>query len=407
LPGIYHLTVTDSNGCFAYETATITGGQSQQIIILPQGWSMFSTYIIPDNSSVETVLISIISQVIIVKNNNGDVYWPDYNVNQIINLIIGQGYQIKMTSNQNLTVSGTIVVPENLPINIATGWNIIGYLRTSSASIQSVFSNIVSNIIIVKNGGGQVYWPPYSVDQIIEMNPGEGYQVKSNSGCMLLYPANSLSSCKSEIIIQQPEHFGRPVNTGNNMTLGLTGYSLEINAGEIGVFGKDGLLVGSGILDKEFTAVTIWGDDEMTPEKDGLQDNEMFIIKFWNPVTDAEQFVIADYWIEGDGIYKTDGLSVAGIFNENNTGSESVNLYQNVPNPFSRNTSISFDIPEKMKIELTVFNIKGEKVQTLLSGEVQAGRYKIEIDGACYPAGIYLYSLETEYGCVVRKMSVH
>ena len=66
-----------------------------QNLIFPSGWSMFSTYIITDEMNIVNVLDPILENVLACKNNNGDIYLPQYSFNGIGDLLIGQGYQIK------------------------------------------------------------------------------------------------------------------------------------------------------------------------------------------------------------------------------------------------------------------------------------------------------------------------
>ena len=70
------------------------------------------------------------------------------------------------------------------------GWSLLGYLRQNTISIESALNTIISEIIIVKNGNGQVFWPQYNVNFISTMNPGEGYLIKMNSQQILTYPSN-------------------------------------------------------------------------------------------------------------------------------------------------------------------------------------------------------------------------
>ncbi|MBT3210208.1 MAG: hypothetical protein HN347_17840, partial [Bacteroidetes bacterium] len=81
-------------------------------------------------------------------------------------------------------------VPEWSPIALQQDWNIIGYLRQNSGTIDSMLTTISSNVYIVKNGNGQLYWPIYGINNIGNMNPGEGYQIKMLAADTLLYPAN-------------------------------------------------------------------------------------------------------------------------------------------------------------------------------------------------------------------------
>ncbi len=68
----------------------------------------------------------------------------------------------------------------------------------------------------------------------------------------------------------------------------------------------------------------------------------------------------------------------------------------NFPNPFNPTTMISFSIPEESKIELTVYNLKGQKVITLVKEELPAGKHSAIWDGRDYNqqsvgSGIYFY----------------
>ncbi|MBL7067222.1 MAG: hypothetical protein ISS29_05125, partial [Candidatus Marinimicrobia bacterium] len=56
-------------------------------------------------------------------------------------------------------------------------------------------------------------------------------------------------------------------------------------------------------------------------------------------------------------------------------------LYPNYPNPFNPVTTISYDLPDEGLVELTVYNMRGEKVTTLMQGKQAAGSYKLNWDG--------------------------
>ena len=181
--------VSDSNMCYNSDTLMVNY-QSVQNILLQQGWNIISTYMDPFNPNIEIVLNSLLPNLEIAKNGSGDIYWPLYQLNFIGNMQIGEGYYIKMINPQILQVQGTILTPELTPITIDQGWSIIGYLRQTPAPINTLLSAIESNITIVKNSNGYVYWPTYGFNSIGDMNPGEGYQRKMTLSTILLYPAN-------------------------------------------------------------------------------------------------------------------------------------------------------------------------------------------------------------------------
>ncbi len=159
-----------------------------QLVDLVQGWSIISTYIQPFEPAMDSVFAPLINSLIIVKNGYGDVFWPPY-VNIIGDIQVDQGYQIYMSNQQILSVNGLPVNPQNFPVQVPQGWSIISYLRNSPGNIIQMLGTISNALIIVKNGNGLVYWPPY-VNDIGNMIPGQGYQVKLSSPATLTYPGN-------------------------------------------------------------------------------------------------------------------------------------------------------------------------------------------------------------------------
>jgi hypothetical protein len=407
--GIYYLTITDAQQCVETGSIQVHTFISQEIDLV-NGWQMFSTYLVPVNSQISVTLLPVVENILIVKDEDGYVYWPEYNVNYIQFMVHGRGYQVKMTQSDTLVVYGNYFPSNTIPINLSTGWHIIGYLRTTPADISSMLFSINSAIIIVKNGAGLVYWPSYNLNQIGNMNPGEGYQLKISSSCTLTYPPNSENSAKFEFQIPDIKYYGKPVNTGNNMTLGMErgawseGHQ-EMNY-EIGVFDTYGLLVGSGAFSNGSTAVTLWGDDELTPEKDGLLSGENFIIKLWDNNTKTESVLNITYWLEGDDIYEPNKISIAGTLTNDDTIGKQTMLYQNEPNPSRQTTEIRFYIPERINVELYVYNVLGEKIETLITCVMPAGENIVEFKTKDFPAGTYFYTLLTREFIGTKVMNI-
>ncbi len=79
-------------------------------------------------------------------------------------------------------------------------------------------------------------------------------------------------------------------------------------------------------------------------------------------------------------------------------------LAQNYPNPFNPTTTISFAIPRAAHVRLEVFNILGQKVETLLDSHLDAGNHQVEFDASAQPSGVYFYKLTTDEQTARRKM---
>ena len=158
-----------------------------QSIELQEGWNIWSTYINPLNTDMSDICSIINDDLIIVKDDEGNVYWPEYNLNSIGSISIGEGYQTKMSSYNILNLSGSLI-PYNYEISIPSGWNIIAYLHQDSYNIENMMAPIVNNIVIIKDEEGNVYWPEYGLNSIENMNTGKGYQIKMLNPTFLQYP---------------------------------------------------------------------------------------------------------------------------------------------------------------------------------------------------------------------------
>ena len=151
-----------------------------QLLDLPSGWSTFSTYMLTENMEINVVLAPIFDNIIIVKDYAGNAYLPDWGFNGIGAMEIGQGYQIKTYQGSSIDLCGEYLLPEIHPIDLSTGWNIIGYLRIEPAEIAAVLTDIsdVGNLIIAKDYIGNAYLPEWDFNGIGDMAPGQGYQLK-------------------------------------------------------------------------------------------------------------------------------------------------------------------------------------------------------------------------------------
>jgi hypothetical protein len=106
--------------------------------------------------------------------------------------------------------------------------------------------------------------------------------------------------------------------------------------------------------------------------------------------------------------YKFIDLLVVSVEDSNEfndvKGSITYNLKQNYPNPFNPNTYIEYSVARDGYVNVSIFNLLGEKVATLVNSNVRAGSYIINFDATLLSSGIYLYAMNTENFITVKKM---
>jgi len=81
-------------------------------------------------------------------------------------------------------------------------------------------------------------------------------------------------------------------------------------------------------------------------------------------------------------------------------------LHQNYPNPFNSETTIEFDLPEKVNVKLVVYDILGRKVAVLVDEELPEGKHRVKFDAGNLPSGVYIYELRSGRYRSVKKMVV-
>lgn len=98
------------------------------------------------------------------------------------------------------------------------------------------------------------------------------------------------------------------------------------------------------------------------------------------------------------------GIPVGISEDENGVIPTTYALQQNYPNPFNPSTTIKFSIPKAGNVKLTVYDILGKEVSTLVNNFLNAGEYNFQFNASNLASGIYLYRLESTNFVKTNKM---
>jgi len=108
-----------------------------------------------------------------------------------------------------------------------------------------------------------------------------------------------------------------------------------------------------------------------------------------------------------EGLAKFNGDGVSSV-EDDLTSTEiiphSFKLNNNYPNPFNPTTTIGYQLPAVSDVELSIYNLTGQKVATLVSERQNAGYHKVEWDASGFASGLYYYRLEAGEFLDVKKM---
>ena len=406
-----------SNNSFSIATNelgiyALLGTDMAQGIELSEGWNLWSTYMVPNDTSLELLLKSIAdtsdldnSTLMIMKNGVGEVFWPLFGLNSIGNLDFKDGYHSKLKQDHILRIKGVVAIPEQNPVLIPAGWSMISYLRKTEGLIDSMLNSIDINLVsIVKNGIGQVFWPAYNLNEIGNMKPGHGYQIKILGGVAqtLSYPPNdTLSQSSTKQLFQDRtyyKHYVEPIDvvTCNNMVVGIpvAAWDLPLVLGdEIVARGEQGQVVGKTVFNGGFTAIILYGDDQYTSDCiENLSDGERFTFEVWHQKNNVTSFHVFDNWQTFDGTFQNNRVDVVMIDQEE-LESQGIEIY---PNPSDGRYVLEIYSIGKQFVKLSLFDLNGRQVYADRVS-VLKGQQRIELDLSFLKNGVYSLFVEANH----------
>jgi hypothetical protein len=81
-------------------------------------------------------------------------------------------------------------------------------------------------------------------------------------------------------------------------------------------------------------------------------------------------------------------------------------LEQNYPNPFNPSTTIQFSLVESENVSLTIYNIAGQQIATLVNGQLDAGVHSLTFEAESLPSGLYIYQLKNGANVATKRMNL-
>jgi len=401
--GLYN-AVAQYNNSFPQSSELVSGGSSEivllnietpQTITLNSGWSMISSNV-SINRSIDDVLQDIESSVFIVKDDQGDIFWPDWSINSIGNWSNGSGYLVKMNSESLIEVTGQPLLPEITPINLNQGWNMMAYLPTLSSTPEVLFDQINDKLIIVKDDYGNVYYPDFNLNTIGSFYPGEGYQLKVTEGFSFNYPKIDEEQ-RVQSPVQAPLFYRKAQNTGSNMTL-IIPDEAWLNKPKLGdeivAYDVNNNVVGSIVYSGGNQVMAIWGDDATTAVNEALLSGESFYLNIWSSESDKIHSLEIHSFESGDGTFAQDDIQiVSSIDFADELVDGKLQLNALIPNPTSGAFSISMSNPQAQKLKFEIYNTIGELVYETSESNYLVGDYIEHVNISHLKSGSYIIKL--------------
>jgi len=225
----------------------------------------------------------------------------------------------------------------------------------------------------------------------------------------LLYNANDVDyrMKNSTVIDNRVDLIEFNKNTGSNMHLVIPDNSWTIDVvenDEVYAYDAQGELIGAAKITFPITVITLWGNDQSTPEKDGLFDSEGWTLVV-NSILQNKMYQL-DYQIEGnnDG-YEQDQLIIASEITYS-INLNDIALFNSIPNPTNDLTEIGLYLEAEQSVDLSVYNLLGDEIRVLKRGILAEGYHSVQLNVDQMAPGTYFYRLETDSKSITKRLEV-
>lgn len=310
-----------------------------------------------------------------------------------------RGYKLHSSDNLEIPAPG-FKMPDNALIELYEGENWVGYFVEESLAIQTALADIWDNLIAVYSEDWAYYAGPEPPERA-SMIYGKMYKIIVDSDCNLVYRRGTPVIPKEREMTDGFTYSEAPMYTVVNIE--------EIDdpdALEIGMF-LDNECIGATVLDDDFVQILAF------PQNNNL-DGEVHFELYYG--TRSNNRVIRDFTVYDPyaGGSRSGNLDLNPYkFNHIRLGETAPPVREftstHYPNPFNPETVINYSLPQESKVELTIYNIRDQRVNRLVNNEQPAGDYRVVWNGTNergerVSSGVYFYRLTAGDRSLNRKM---
>ncbi|QQS35326.1 MAG: T9SS type A sorting domain-containing protein [Ignavibacteriales bacterium] len=371
----------------------------QLSVNVTDGWNMVSA---PGNHPV---------------NQNVNTWWPNRNpladvykwsgsYSAVSLTTQGEGYWMLHNGANTYNTgdewpAGGIEIVAHNPVVVSEGWNMIGAYEQSVpvASLTTTPSGlIVSNTIYGWNGA---YFNP------VNLEPGYGYWVLLSGSGVINIP----TTIESVTVAKQVDksNWGKIIVTdasGKNLTLYLVNDEVNLNhyllppSPPAGAFD---VRFGSGRLAENLK------EGSKSIELNGMKYPVTVRLENANIKLQDESGKIFNERMKTGGELVITNSAVTKLLVSADIIPDKFALEQNYPNPFNPATTVQFDVPQTSDVVIKIYDMLGQEVRTLFSGQVEGGTYKVQWDGLNnsgqqISSGSYIYRMTAGEFVQTKKM---
>ncbi|NCA86019.1 MAG: T9SS type A sorting domain-containing protein [Clostridia bacterium] len=375
-----------------------------QDIILPLGWSAWSSYLTPAPMNVSDVMAPVVADMVVTQHF-GELFYPAYGINTMGMFSNNHGYLTKMAAEATLTISGNMADPT---ITLHTGWNMISVVQECSILAEGVFSNIDGFVIAWEPTGNGIYYPAGNLYTLTNLMPGKAYYVKVTEAGDYTYPGCEKSAgnvFSAPLRAANTTSWNDVTYTGiNHVVVFDSKATNSLRIGDmIGAFANQSVCAGLVEYTGANLGFTLFGNDITTPAAEGFADGDVIAYKVFRAETGEEFTMDVVYSLDApnSSTFATNGLSVitdlklAPVSIGENT-LKNLSIY---PNPSSGIFNIAVSGLDT-EINYVVMNAQGQEVY---NGNLMESQ---QLDLSSEAKGVYFIKFISDSVLRIEKLVV-
>ncbi|MCF8365762.1 MAG: T9SS type A sorting domain-containing protein [Bacteroidales bacterium] len=382
-----------------------------QRIHVVEGWSIISSYIDPTEPQLESIFENQLecSTLIFMLGKEG-IFWPSQSINTIGDWNPYKGYKVKMSVDDQLIFYGEPIGNKSVQLEIPEGLSYMPMLSRCPVQAQDVFSDIEDNLVYVFDIQDQlVYWPEGGLFTLHTLIPGRGYVIFLTEAATITFP-----DCPKQQTNYQIQKTNEPLLFNFNKTGFQHIISINMNVWSgfsegdiIAAFDNENNCVGYAPINSldENVGLILYGDDYLTPVKDGMLEGESINLR----LIKAETNEAINLYFQFDQtlpdhlpVYVENGLSRILKISSSETGIlNSSEDYSPMIYPNPAKDVLHIDLGTDVSAQLQILNMRGQVI-----GDQELKQAQNTINISHLTKGIYFIKIENDLQQITRKLVV-
>ncbi|MDP6586018.1 MAG: T9SS type A sorting domain-containing protein, partial [Anaerolineales bacterium] len=358
----------------------------QEFYELHAGANLISFYALPDDNSIENVMWNLGDNVTGVITEGGASTQTESGswIGSLTHIFCEKGYWIILDAEATLTVYDAVPCDNEYCVHV--GANLISFPSADTVDVGSAIPDDVEECFtgIITEGGASTQISPYNwIGSLTEFQGGKGYWLISD--CDTCFSFDLINLSRSNIAYKEEKLSGYEYAQSSKQAFYFVESIEGISGGDYILSFSGDKLIGSRQWQGSIIDIPVMGNDGNSYSNGYMEAGHTPTFKLLSggKLTTLEGDIPA--WSD-NGLFMVSSLSQVVI-------PESYSLSQAYPNPFNPTTTLSFAIPVDNEVTLSIYNLQGREVSTLIDANMDAGYHSIVWDANANASGVYFVKM--------------